>query len=144
MLTIELGKITNATKKAIEAFEIHTLEEFPGTEIATLNPLEERVLSVAMHLQSLRDHEGGSTTLFIRNKLKPEEELLIKILWAGQESGLGFFIDMTAQNRVTDWWEDVEGVRIDGIVPARNPKIQFDVIVAGDAFEKSSVKATVV
>lgn len=59
---------------------------------------------------------------------------------AAQEEEFSFFIDMMAQSRVEDRWIGLEGTHIYDIVPGKQ-NIQFDVLVAGDSFENSSVSA---
>ena len=69
MIRIELDTIINTTQKTLEVFEIQTLADFPGTEIAVIEPLEERQLFQVLVSVPLSGHEGGGrSSILIRNQ----------------------------------------------------------------------------
>lgn len=144
MLRIQLGSIINKTTQPLELFQFKTLADFPGKELAQIEPLQTIELNTELDLEPLRGHQGGRASLVLRNKMHPEKELAMSILWAEQEEGLGFFIDIRAQNRLYDTWTNLEGLRIDTILPKKDEIMIFDMTIEGDSFENSSVSARLI
>lgn len=144
MLRIQLGSIINKTTQPLELFQFKTLADFPGKELAQIESLQAIELNTELDLEPLRGHQGGRASLILRNRMHPDKELAISVLWAEQEEGFGFFINIQAQNRLYDTWTNVEGVRIDTILPKKDEIMTFDAIIEGDSFENSSVSALLI
>ena len=134
MITIIFGAITNNTNSTALFYGYEYKKGSPAQKklIATIESGQTRTSDTPIVLNPV--DKLIATGSFIAQRASDEGiELLLNIAW-----GQGLFIDMTAQNHISEHSIDLPTV-VKKVTATKNSCAIIDLILAGDQFEQSKI-----
>ncbi len=137
MITIIFGAITNNTNSTVLLYDYEYKKGTIAEKklIATIESGQTRTSDAPIALNWV-DTMIASGSFIVQRASDEGIELLLNITW-----GEALFIDMTAQNQISDHIIDLPTI-VKKITATKNSCATIDLILAGDQFEQSTIATT--